>query len=279
MKIKFTLSMLVVLFIALTITTNVKAKEIERTITLTGEGVHKKVINEIIDTFFYDKSLYNEMIQYKTVQIETYEVKKGDNLYSIAKEYNIKLGDLMSWNNKTDSLIHPGEQLVLEDAGNQVEVEDVSTEVVAAVVQEQPSVKAVKSSESENKPVQVSEEKVATTSKVEEEIVQEVKSEPVEVDVSTEMTVTATAYTAYCEGCSGKTAIGIDLRANPNQKVIAVDPNVIPLGSKVWVEGYGQAVAGDTGGAIKGNKIDVFIPSYDQAMAWGRKTVKVKILN
>ena len=47
---------------------------------------------------------------------------------------------------------------------------------------------------------------------------------------------------------------GINLRANPNLKVIAVDPSVIPLGSKVWVEGYGYAVAGDTGGAIKGNE-------------------------
>lgn len=93
------------------------------------------------------------------------------------------------------------------------------------------------------------------------------------------MVVTATAYTAYCTGCSGTTAYGIDLRANPNRKVIAVDPRVIPLGTKVWVEGYGEAIAGDTGGAIKGNKIDVFIPSYDNAMAWGVKTVKLKVLN
>ena len=94
-----------------------------------------------------------------------------------------------------------------------------------------------------------------------------------------EMTVTATAYTAYCTGCSGTTTIGIDLRANPNQRVIAVDPRVIPLGSKVWVEGYGEAIAGDTGGAIKGNKIDVFIPSQESAMAWGVKTVKIKMIN
>lgn len=62
-------------------------------------------------------------------------------------------------------------------------------------------------------------------------------------------------------------------------KLIAVDPAVIPLGSKVWVEGYGEAVAGDTGGAIKGHKIDVLMPSTSKAKAWGRKTVKIKILN
>ena len=58
-----------------------------------------------------------------------------------------------------------------------------------------------------------------------------------------------------------------------------MDPRVIPLGSKVWVEGYGEAIAGDTGGAIKGNKIDVFIPTQESAMAWGVKTFKIKILN
>ncbi|MBO1004734.1 G5 and 3D domain-containing protein [Pseudogracilibacillus auburnensis] len=94
-----------------------------------------------------------------------------------------------------------------------------------------------------------------------------------------EMYVEATAYTAYCNGCSGTTATGIDLRANPNQKVIAVDPNVIPLGSKVWVEGYGHAIAGDTGGAIKGNRIDLFVPSKEQAYKFGRKKVKIRVLN
>ena len=45
------------------------------------------------------------------------------------------------------------------------------------------------------------------------------------------------------------------------------------------MEGYGEAVAADTGGAIKGNKIDVFIPTEGQALQWGVKTVTVKILN
>jgi 3D (Asp-Asp-Asp) domain-containing protein len=91
--------------------------------------------------------------------------------------------------------------------------------------------------------------------------------------------MSSTAYTAFCNGCSGVTRTGIDLRANPNLKVIAVDPSVIPLGSKVHVEGYGYAVAGDTGGAIKGHKIDVFISGQGQALKWGKKKVKVTILN
>lgn len=92
------------------------------------------------------------------------------------------------------------------------------------------------------------------------------------------ITVTATAYTANCEGGTGVTYTGVDLRANPDSKVIAVDPTVIPLGTKVYVEGYGYATAADIGGAIKGNKIDVFIPSQSEAEDWGMKTVEVKIL-
>lgn len=98
-------------------------------------------------------------------------------------------------------------------------------------------------------------------------------------ETGTEYFVTATAYTAYCNGCSGTTATGLNLRANPNMKVIAVDPRVIPLGTKVFVEGYGYAVAADTGGAIKGYKIDLFMQSKADAYRWGRKKVKIKILN
>ena len=94
-----------------------------------------------------------------------------------------------------------------------------------------------------------------------------------------EFYVTATAYTAYCNGCSGVTSTGINLKSNPDVKVIAVDPSVIPLGSKVWVEGYGYAIAGDTGGAIKGNKIDLFMPSKSKAYNFGRKKVRIKVLN
>ena len=96
---------------------------------------------------------------------------------------------------------------------------------------------------------------------------------------SKEITVEATAYTASCEGCSGITATGINLKENPNAKVISVDPTIIPLGSKVYVEGYGEAIAGDTGGAIKGNRIDVFIPSQQDAINFGVKQLKVTILN
>jgi len=87
----------------------------------------------------------------------------------------------------------------------------------------------------------------------------------------------ATAYDPGPASCgryaSGYTAIGM----KATKGVIAVDPRVIPLGSRVFVEGYGPAVAGDVGGAIKGNKIDVCFPTRREALQWGRRTVRVTI--
>lgn len=92
-----------------------------------------------------------------------------------------------------------------------------------------------------------------------------------------EMYVTATAYSYQSAG--DITAMGYNIRKNPNIKLIAVDPSIIPLGSRVWVEGYGEAIAGDTGGAIKGHKIDVVMPNNSAAIQWGRKTVKIIVLD
>lgn len=61
--------------------------------------------------------------------------------------------------------------------------------------------------------------------------------------------------------------------------VAAVDPKVIPLGTKLWIEGYGEAVAEDTGGAIKGNRIDLAFDNRQQALDYGIKNVKVYVLN
>jgi 3D (Asp-Asp-Asp) domain-containing protein len=100
-------------------------------------------------------------------------------------------------------------------------------------------------------------------------------SEP--VGKGEEMYVTATSYSPQSSGAI--TTLGYNIKANPNMKLIAVDPSVIPLGKKVWVEGYGVAIAGDTGGAIKGHIIDVLMPTSGAALSWGRKTVKIIILN
>ena len=90
-------------------------------------------------------------------------------------------------------------------------------------------------------------------------------------------TVQATGYSTKQPNLSSHTATGIDLRVN--SRVIAVDPSIIPLGSMVEVEGMGVYIAGDTGGAIRGNIIDIHFETVAQALNWGRRNVKVTILN
>ena len=96
------------------------------------------------------------------------------------------------------------------------------------------------------------------------------------------LNMTATAYTAGYESTGkrpgdknyGRTATG----AKVKRGIVAVDPRVIPLGTKLYVQGYGYAVAADVGGAIKGNRIDLYMESTKEAYAWGRRRVKVYIL-
>lgn len=85
----------------------------------------------------------------------------------------------------------------------------------------------------------------------------------------------ATAYAPHHgRGVDGVTATGLPARRG----VVAVDPRVIPLGSVVYVEGYGVALAADTGGAIRGNRVDVCFDTAREAYRWGRRTVRVYIL-
>lgn len=89
----------------------------------------------------------------------------------------------------------------------------------------------------------------------------------------------ATAYWAVNGVGKTYTASGRKAVWNPDgYSTIAVDPKVIPYGTKLFVEGYGFAIAADTGTAIKGNKIDVYFNTLKQARAWGAKYVKVYIL-
>lgn len=83
--------------------------------------------------------------------------------------------------------------------------------------------------------------------------------------------VDATAYSSEDPGCGGTTATGVAVRKG----IIAVDPNTIPLGTSIYIPGYGKAIAADIGGSIKGNVIDIAFDSRAEALYFGRKSLLI----
>lgn len=88
-------------------------------------------------------------------------------------------------------------------------------------------------------------------------------------------TMMSTAYAGDTITYMGTTPV----RDPDGISTIAVDPSIIPLGSKVYIPGYGLAIASDTGGLIKGNRIDLFLNSEDECINWGVQTVSLYLIS
>ena len=101
------------------------------------------------------------------------------------------------------------------------------------------------------------------------EVLQEYQeSEPPEPETIT-FEATAYTWTGY------RTASG----SWPSRGTIATDPRVIPLGTELYIEGYGPAVAADTGGAIQGQRVDLYMDTEHECWQWGRRKVEVRVLD
>lgn len=191
-------------------------------------------------------------------------VLAGDTLWGISRQYMPEVDPRIGieWikevnSMRKDCMIHPGDILNVPAADGPL-VEPLG-----------PEYSSPEAAQAANRAV--------------ERLLQEIRPKPASRAAETKiMTVEATAYCA-CKSCTGKgenhpaygiTASGEKVRPG----VVAVDPKIIPLGTRIWVEGYGLAAALDTGGAIKGRRIDVYFPSHEEAKKWGRKTVKIRIL-
>ena len=88
------------------------------------------------------------------------------------------------------------------------------------------------------------------------------------------LTMEATAYTRHDAGVGGITAGGNPMRRG----LVATDPRIIPMGTRLYIEGYGYAIADDTGGAIRGHKIDLAVDTLAEAYQIGRRQMTVYIL-
>ncbi len=225
---------------------------------------------------------------------QQYTVKQGDTLWDIALDHQVTVSQIKEWNQLHTDLIHPGLNLsIINGTKTNTAVTDKAIKPAAHAAKETTTSVTNNTTAMEGKPEETVSSTSNTTSKdsasevaapstsntASKENAPEATAPSKNNTASKELIVEASAYTASCEGCSGITATGINLKTNPNAKVISVDPTVIPLGSKVYVEDYGEAIAGDTGGAIKGNRIDVFFPSQQDAINFGVKQLKVTILD
>lgn len=224
--------------------------------------------------------------------VAKYTFQWGDTLWGISQATDISVDKLVQVNDIDNrSLIHVGSTIFLSKDASVISVQNGEEEVVSYDVStdevtETETPEEVEESANEEAEVEASQPVEETV--VEEEQPAEAASEPVEETQATEatqasesrsgrwMTVEATAYSRNQEVLSNFTFTGIDLREN--SRVIAVDPDVIPLGSTVYVPGYGEYVAGDTGGAIIGNRVDLHMESVADAFEFGRRTLDIQIV-
>ncbi len=166
------------------------------------------------------------------------------------------------------------DRIAAEEAAKQAEIhaqEEAERAVLAAQAEAEERARAEEAAAKES----VNKTPVQTTNPTEKE--DTIAETPTPSTDGKTLTVVTTAYSRNEPNLTNFTRTGIDLRVNP--MVIAVDPSVIPLGSIVEVPGYGIAIAGDTGSAIIGNKIDLHMEDLQACYDFGRQTLTIKILN
>ena len=198
-----------------------------------------------------------------------YTIQWGDTLSSVAAATETSLNSLINVNDINNAnIIYTGNTISLSADHSTVTIEKEDEKVSYDV---SPATEVVEA----EAPKQ--EEPVQNEAPVKEPVavVETPAAEPAQQATGQSVTVQATAYSTNQPESSDTTATGIYLNSNPN--VIAVDPNFIPLGSTITIPGYGTFIAGDTGSAIKGNRIDIHMTDLNRAMNFGRQTLTIQV--
>lgn len=247
-------------------------------------------INEKKVSLLEDKQLIenkkSELLNLKSsIETDLNEVEtKKIELETLVKELNKKKSELMKTIEENElKLISNSINIINSDSSSIADLTDALNSLNSLLPQLNTD-SAINSTnvaiEKATNQISILEEELKTSSNM--EIADENNSlEEPSINSSTTIENSKATYsmvaTAYTGG--SLTAMGLKPVRDPNGiSTIAVDPSVIPLGSKVYVEGYGIAIASDTGGAIKGNKIDIYMNSLSDCISFGRRTVTVSIL-
>lgn len=197
---------------------------------------------------------------------------KADNLEAIIEKQEV---DSKKKSTEIANLKETVENKDFDLEAKNMVIEGKNAEIKTLKLENQKLKSENKKVKSENKTLKKKIESVNTTSNK--------KYNNTSSKVIKSMSVNASAYIALCrEGCSGKTRTGYDVRNTiyyNGMRIIATDTSVIPMYSIVKIEGFSEKfIVLDTGGYIKGNKIDVLVKSESEAVKFGRKNLKLDII-
>ena len=219
---------------------------------------------------------------------QLWQLKNGEEIRAAARAANVRLVDAAyRGKDEKEAAGKPAEILLSQVTAGQSDSGLPSQEALAAKAEAEAKAAAEAKAKAEaevkrqEEAARIAAEEAA---KAEARATEEAKAEA-EVVAQTSQSVvqtidvTASGYSsdgadAYCPGYI--TATGINLYEQPN--VIAVNPSVIPLGTRVSIPGLGEYIAGDTGGAIGGSRIDIHFPTIAAALEWGMRNITIQIL-
>ncbi|MCI0182977.1 LysM peptidoglycan-binding domain-containing protein [Sulfoacidibacillus ferrooxidans] len=219
-----------------------------------------------------------------------YLVDAGDSLWYIANRYDTSVASIKQLNGLNSNQIYPGQSLLIATGSKQTfPANQATNSTSSAVVQATPQ--TVTAPQNESAPVAVAQAKVEATAPVAQASAtapqaQQAQQQP-SAATPTTITMLATSYDA--SAASNGPWGAVNYFGQPLQfGDVAVDPSVIPLGSKLFISGYSDsalpsggfyATANDEGGAIVGNRIDIFLPTASQADQFGMENVKVQVIS
>lgn len=245
------------------------------------------------------------MSDHRLALVEEYDVQPGDTLYRISKEYDVPLDELIRWNRITNpSLLRAGETIEIPRQLRWVYVtrpgetlETIARRLAIEVdelcqlngLSPQQTVEADYVLRVPHRPeviARLTDGEGPTHLAVSENSQRQPTSSRSRAGLGRYLgQFTLTAYTAGPESTGkypGHPAYGITASGAYVEEgvTIAVDPRVIPMGSRVYIEGIGYRVAQDTGGAIKGRRIDVYMEDLQEALQFGvKKDVAVYLVD